>query len=364
MSDVVFILGAGASRQSGAPLMGDFLDTASDLLWSNQTGDKEQQFRRVFSAIGALQRVHSKAQLDLNNIESIFTALELGKIIRSVPGVPAEDIDEVIAALKDLIVATLESTIRFPVEGNYILAPKPYPIFAELIKHLAHKAEPVRSSSVITFNYDVAVDVALYWKGLGPSYALDGSASSSNAVDLLKLHGSLNWAEEIDTKAIFPLHPEQYFRAYQLRSFESVSNVRLPLGQQLKQYFANRSEPTRNVRAEAVIIPPSWNKADYHRALTNIWSRAAQHLSKAQYIFICGYSLPETDSFFRHLYALGSVGETPLRKIIVFNPDTSGETDQRFQRLLGPAALARYEYRPETFDQAIEHIWRIFPERQ
>jgi hypothetical protein len=32
-------------------------------------------------------------------------------------------------------------------------------------------------------------------------------------------------------------------------------------------------------------------------------------------VFVIGYSLPETDSFFRHLYALGSVGKAPLRKI-------------------------------------------------
>lgn len=32
MSDVVFILGAGASRMGGAPLMNDFLDVAQSLL--------------------------------------------------------------------------------------------------------------------------------------------------------------------------------------------------------------------------------------------------------------------------------------------------------------------------------------------
>ncbi len=32
MSQTVFILGAGASKESEAPLMNDFLDTAEDLL--------------------------------------------------------------------------------------------------------------------------------------------------------------------------------------------------------------------------------------------------------------------------------------------------------------------------------------------
>ena len=85
MSDVVFILGAGASRDCGGPLMSDFLDISQELLLSRKVDDKEEEFKRVFEAIGGLQRVHSKAQIDLYNIESIFTALELGKVIKPTP---------------------------------------------------------------------------------------------------------------------------------------------------------------------------------------------------------------------------------------------------------------------------------------
>lgn len=109
-----------------------------------------------------------------------------------------------------------------------------------------------------------------------------------------------------------------------------------------------------------MIVPPSWNKADYHSALSGVWASAATHLSEAEQIFIIGYSLPETDSFFRHLYALGSVGVAPLRRIAVFNPDTSGATDNRFQALLGSGARARYEYHAISFDQAIDHIKKLF----
>jgi hypothetical protein len=38
-----------------------------------------------------------------------------------------------------------------------------------------------------------------------------------------------------------------------------------------------------------------------------VWRTAAQHLSEAEHIFIIGYSLPETDQFFRYLYGLGTV---------------------------------------------------------
>lgn len=364
MSNVVFILGAGASKQAGAPLMSDFLDVATDLLRSNRVDDKKIQFERVFSAIGGLQAVHSKAQLDLNNIESIFTALELGRIINRVPGMEASAIPDTIAALKELIVKTLEVTIGFPTRKSYIGVPQPYEQFAKLIDYLRTEAFPQQSVAVLTFNYDICVDMALYRANLGPNYVIDSSPQKHQAIDLHKLHGSLNWATEKETGVIRPLHLHHYFQKYSIHGFDERSEVRLPIGSHLVEYFTRHATPAIDVESEPVIVPPSWNKADYHEALSTIWSSAANHLSEAESIFIIGYSLPETDSFFRHLYALGSVGKSALRRIVVFNPDASGETDKRFRALLGPGSVARYEYLPMTFDQSIDHIRQWFPKRK
>lgn len=111
--------------------------------------------------------MHSKAQLDLNNIESIFTVLELGKVIQRVPGLTAGEIDVAIASLKELIVRTLEVRMRFPVDQGYIGIPKPYKSFGELLKYLQQEAFPTQTASVISFNYDVGVDMAMYEKVWG-----------------------------------------------------------------------------------------------------------------------------------------------------------------------------------------------------
>lgn len=362
MSNVVFILGAGASKQCGAPLMADFLDVASDLLRSNSVPEKRSEFERVFSAIGALQSVHSKAQLDLNNIESIFTVLELGRVIQRVPGLNTDEIEDAIAALKELIVKTLEVTMKFPVHRRYIDVPKPYEAFGGLLKHLQQEAFPSQTTAVISFNYDIAADMAMYRSELGPDYIIEKPGGSHSPVPLLKLHGSLNWATEKGTKTIRPLHLRSYFQHYRCSGFDDHAEVRLPIGSQLVEYFKKFS--STEVENEPVIVPPSWNKADYHSALSDVWAAAAKHLSEAEHIFIIGYSLPETDSFFRHLYALGSVGSAPIRRIAVFNPDSSGATKQRFEALLGPGARARYEYFPMTFDNAISHIKALFPKRK
>ena len=332
MSNVVFILGAGASRQCGAPLMSDFLDVASNLLRSNAVQEKRVEFERVFAAIGALQAVHSKAQLDLNNIESIFTVLELGRIIQRVPGLSADQIPQAISALKELIVKTLEVTMRFPTTERYIGVPKPYEGFASLITYLHKDAFPTQTASVISFNYDIAADMALYRAGLGPNYVIEKPPGHHVHVPLLKLHGSLNWATETSSRKIRPLHLTSYFQHYSYGGHEKHGSTCVPIGSQLVEYFSRFA--STEVEPEPVIVPPSWNKADYHAALSGVWASAAKHLSEAEHIYVIGYSLPETDSFFRHLYALGSVGAIPLRKIAVFNPDSTGATDARFQALL------------------------------
>jgi hypothetical protein len=85
MSQYVFILGAGASKESGAPLMADFLEKAADL-YRNLRGTFDPPFDKVAAAIAALQIVHSKAELDIHGLEPVFGALEMGRMLVRIPG--------------------------------------------------------------------------------------------------------------------------------------------------------------------------------------------------------------------------------------------------------------------------------------
>ena len=57
MSDVVILLGAGASVESGAPVMASFLDVAEDLLRGGKAGVDKAHFDNVFKAISALKPI-------------------------------------------------------------------------------------------------------------------------------------------------------------------------------------------------------------------------------------------------------------------------------------------------------------------
>jgi len=354
MSNIVFILGAGCSNPAGAPLINEFLDTAHRLHTMGEVTAQSEHFERVFRAIGSLQLVHSKAQLDLNNIETIFNAFEIANTIRKLPGFPPDEIPRVIQSLKEVIVTTIQKTMVFPVVQARLAIPSPYDSFAELLSYLTLEAKPTQTISIITFNYDVAIDVALYLSGIRYDYCIQDTECSG--IPLLKLHGSLNWASRTIDNAIIPLTFNEYFKYYRISFPHDRRSATIPIGSQLKEHFSKHSQ--QQVNNEPFIVPPTWSKAEHYSSINSVWARAASDLGEAQYIFIIGYSLPETDVFFRLLYALGTVSDAPLKDIQIFNPNP--DIQQRFESMIGPGAKAKYGYNTHTFLDAIPRIRQRF----
>lgn len=357
MAEVVFILGAGASRQGGAPLMADFLDVADGLWRTNRVSHKEEFFKDVFAAIGRMQAVHSKAQLDLNNIESVFNAFVMARILNKFPGDTGFSDKAAEEALKQLIATTLEQTLVFPIQSGRIVAPKPYEAFADLLNHLRKEAHPQRTVAVLTFNYDMAADFAMHRHHLGPDYCLDDT--SPQAVPLLKLHGSMNWGVCSKCGAVIPWHLHDFFRAFNYQFLEGNPDIRFDIWSKFNKF----AHCDTTVEPLPFLVPPTWNKTDHHETIRVVWQRAAKELANVENIFVIGYSLPETDAFFRTLYALGVVGDMPLKRMWVYNPDAAGSVEERFRQLVGPGAEARFRYLPMLFSDAITHIKQEFPAR-
>jgi len=76
----VFILGAGFSREAGAPLIHDFLDMSRELFDDPDSDlDKEErsQFREVFEFKNRVSQAREKFRIDLDNIEQLFGLVEM-----------------------------------------------------------------------------------------------------------------------------------------------------------------------------------------------------------------------------------------------------------------------------------------------
>lgn len=349
MAETVYILGAGASASAGAPVLKGFIDAAIQTEKDRVLKSPEDvsDFRLVLDARAALRAVHQKSKIDLDDLEDLLGAFEMSTLFEKLADWPADRIRELPKAVRTVIARTLWHGIKFPVEkengrSSRILPPVPYGDFAEL---LARNGGGDGKIAILTFNYDIALDYALHSEGVPFSYMLD-AGDKTVGVEYLKLHGSLNWGRCRECGKIKPLMFNEFFSKRQFNLY-GVEFVKVDLAKELSQLLG--CHPT-GVAPEPVIVPPTWNKGDHHKQIAAVWRRAANHLAEAENIFVIGYSYPESDQFFKYLFALGTLGDGWLRDIEIINPD--GGVYDRMRKLMGPLSADKLHSSKSLF-----HAW-------
>jgi hypothetical protein len=358
MSETVFILGAGASKHAGAPLVKDFLHRAHELRRHRRIGGPqlESDLTSVFDAISSLQDVFAKSYLNLNNVEEVFAAFEMGAQIGRLPGITGEEeIAQLTASLRRIIAATLENTIWYPwYEPHGRVGPTEGYRRLRLAIDALREARGESACSIITFNYDLALDFALVDGGYRPDYGLEPPPKTKKGlIPVLKLHGSLNWAKRRDSgqNTVVPINPELFW-GLRHKHIGTEDRRWIPVVEFLPSMAMDNLKI--EVDDEPFLVPPSWNKASYQQAVSKVWRRAADELSDAENIFVFGYSLTERDVFFRELFALGSVGRTRIKRFWVFDPAAEA-VEKRFRKLLGGDVLARFHPMALEFTHAVGH---------
>lgn len=337
--NVLFVMGAGASFEAGLPLMNDFIDKAQKIfrIYSKETfiADSLSDYNTVMDMIASLQVIHSKSFLNLYNIETLFGALEMALMLGDLAGKKKPTIEKTRDSLINLIVKTLEYSCKINVHPQsdtlkQLTLPKPYQGFSERIGNILgfSTGNCKISPAFITFNYDLLMDLAISRLGRTIDYGLE-SEITPGSVPLLKLHGSLNWVKHKKRRVIKSIPIKDYILPEQNTNFDAFWLQ----GSQIIKYD---NDEYQNV---PLIVPPSWNKMGYQSDLVNVWQRAADAFGKATYIFFIGYSLPETDMFFKYLYSLGTISTNNLSRVYIINPDTT--VVKRFEDMLGRGILER-----------------------
>src|SRR4051812_22857465 len=102
MSRYVFILGAGASRAAGAPLMSNFISIAQTVR-PKLSQEESAAFELVFRARAKLQQIFSKAQLDINNVESLFGTFEMARLLGKLGDLSLPEIERLPQAMNTFI---------------------------------------------------------------------------------------------------------------------------------------------------------------------------------------------------------------------------------------------------------------------
>ena len=196
MRKTVIVLGAGASAAAGGPLMADFLDRAEALKRQINEPIKQvlTEFNEVFDAMAELRTIFNKSYLDIDNIEVLFGAIEMGLRVGKFAQKSEQEIQRLRDSLITVIVRTLEESIEFPLRDKQITPPTPYDQLAKALRETFgnQQGNDYSHCSFITFNYDIALEYALRFERMQFDYCLRLS-ESRDGFPLLKIHGSINW---------------------------------------------------------------------------------------------------------------------------------------------------------------------------
>jgi hypothetical protein len=282
----------------------------------------------------------------------VFGIIEMAKLIGRLPRTEPNEIEECSQAIRTVLAETVECSCEFPLDaGKEVSPPQAYCDLVQLFIQRGASRIANGAVSFITFNYDIGLDYALHWTSHPIDYALSGV--EHNAIPLYKLHGSLNWALCSDNKTVKPVElrtivaqssPPKYFAEsepffHYLRPTQHLSSVMCP--------------GTSSVVGPA-IVPPTWNKTQYHSIFSSIWQRAAAEISVARRIYVVGYSAARSDSFFKDLLALGLAGNANLREFTVIDPIPS--VREQIYSLLGPAGKKAFNPVDRTFESWLEQV--------
>lgn len=357
MQKSLFIFGAGASKKAGIPLMNEFLNIGLALNEEGKIHADKHSFDLVDKAKTALcNLLYSKINIDLGNIEDVFGLIEMGKLINRFPGCKDEnEIEELHEAIIKFIVVTIEHKNLFSVEkSGHVIPVTPYHEFTqEILLKLSKQRKG--DFSLMTFNYDIALDWALYYTQIQYDYCLDSQFPEGKS-KYIKLHGSINWGICPKCKQIRPVRFDEFWKEFNPHGYPFLDGsgvTQIDIGSKIGKFEHLGNCQTKLMKIP-LLVPPTWNKTHGPGQVTNVWKHAAEELSSAENIFIVGYSLPRTDIFFKYLLGLGTMNPNRrLKKFWIFNPDES--IKERYEEIKGQG-IESFQYYKMKFEESLPKI--------
>lgn len=356
----IYVFGAGASLHVGAPLLIDFLVTARTLYNRNLVQYKSESFKLIFDWIDELKSASYYLDLDLDNIEHVFSIAEMHK---QIGGLKSE---ELYSALIDVIAITLDHCQVMNVDNVGLAFTTEYAKFADKLdkwrKMKEAESMEMEEDTLVSFNYDPFLDFSVYKNSERKiNYCLNPTAS--DGVKILKLHGSCNWytcknCEESKRRVVPILKTgSKLVEEMSKKAYAPITrgNVRFELYNLIIRH--GTCDVCGQVGSlEPYIIPPTWSKRIVNPELRNVWRAIVEEVKKAYQMIIIGYSMPQTDTFFQYLLTLGLKENNNLNRVVIVNPDKSGELEARYRGVFSRSMTARGRifFEDVTFEEFVE----------
>ena len=282
---MVILFGAGATRAAFAeretppPLDADFFEISAQMVGRGTRRLAQKVMRDVYDLYGRVTGIGLEQYY-----RDIEARLDVSRFAKSKNRpmdwqTRTESLEELVRRVLVHTTCTLDDGPAKPLRSK---------IHQTILKHV----KP--GDTLITFNYDTVIEEAIetgfnFWTPKGgygvhitgithdwSKHWLDDrhiEKTKKSQIQLLKLHGSLNWV------------------------LYKTGNIRLK-----PRPYVVRSRSGKPVYDKAEILPPGWHKRVDRSPYNSIWRQARLKLEKCASLVIIGYSLPETDLIARALF--------------------------------------------------------------
>lgn len=305
MKNIVYFTGAGFSAPLGIPIMSNFLEKSKDLFQEDR--EKYKHFYEIFTLIDELSKIRLHINLDLTNIEDIFSLFEMKHFIQN----ETKPLDLYKKYLTDTILAyspspTIDTDLRLV--SNWIDSwikfnndpSKNIKRIADFIKYisgieLTNQNNKLKSNlikkrnykySLITLNYDTFPETIIDF--LNENYPNNEkiiySTKENYIFEYIKLHGTIG------------------------------ENINIP----------------------------SWNKVG-NTPDNKVWEKAYNILKDANEIRILGYSLPESDAYVKYLFGVSFKESFNLQKIDIITLDSDSNTANRYNKIFENSRIVNFK---------------------
>jgi len=295
----VFVLGAGASRFAGYPLGPDLWAFIRD--WKPLEVFSKEAHDAVRAAMERVLELFPSKEPSKPNLEELFTLLDLagGNTELGLSDVDWQDLRP------KLILCIWDAFLQH--EYDFQRKPPADPSASKVLEKWA--AHVQGGDTLITLNWDLLHEAALFprkwhWADGYGFPAPDAPAGISSPTKMLKLHGSVNWAQKDEQDG----QPSIEYKADFFPDSQDSEDTYLKGGSQ-------RSG------GRPLIIPSYVKDISGNRLLLSLWNQASDALAAATEVVVIGYSLPPADALARHLLASALLRNPNSLEIVIVAPD-------------------------------------------
>ena len=365
MTDNVIILGAGASVDAGIPLLANFVEKMwkFSITGKHNGKDLSEEDKKIFDEAmkvkNELDGYHGRAAFNDRNIEDILSILSFNLI-----GGKKSDLEKQKWFIR-AITRTIDLTCNVQHDGTLNkMQVVGHQVYREFWRKMftRFKNSPSSFPTIISFNYDLVLERSLFQSLIGTEYNNYRNRFPFGGVNLKYHYGFIK--DLAFTVNYVPFTTGNFEETAGMKLETSDEPDKNSIDIELLKLHGSLNFPTRKdvalfptkVANDPYILPPIINKWVGKNEET-VWSTGLQRLREAKNIIIIGYSLPQTDIFMQYFLRAGVGPNLNLNKIIVLNPtlyQNGAENElmrERFGNCFSPQLRSRINFNPVDFSK-------------